>query len=129
MKDLGSRLYFLGIEVHSTSSILFLSQTKYIIVILQYTDMAECKPIATPMIVGLRFTQGGSLFSNSTIYCSIVGALQYLVITHLELTYKGNTVCHMHAPIDDHFRVVNYILSYVKGTLHFSLNLYSHPTR
>lgn len=75
MKDLGSRLYFLGIEVHSTSSTLFLSQTKYIIVILQYTDMVECKPIATPMIVGLRFTQGGSLFSNSTIYCSIVGAL------------------------------------------------------
>ncbi|XP_042958098.1 uncharacterized mitochondrial protein AtMg00810-like [Carya illinoinensis] len=113
MKDLGALHYFLCIEVQSTSSGLFLSQTKY--------------AVATPMVFGQKLTQAGSLFFNSTLYRSIVGALQYLVITRPELAYSVNTICqHMHSPSDEHFRAVKCILRYVKGTLHFGLNLYSH---
>ncbi|XP_042958078.1 uncharacterized mitochondrial protein AtMg00810-like [Carya illinoinensis] len=130
MKDPGALHYFLGIEVQSTSSGLFLSQTKYAVDILHRVAMTDCKPVATPMVVGQKLTQAGSPFSNQTLYRSVVGALQYLVITHPELAYSVNTVCqHMHAPTNELFRAVKSILRYIKGTLHFGLNLYSYPSR
>lgn len=52
MKDLSPLHYFLGIEVQSSSSSLFLSQTKYACDLLNRATMLECNPVLTPMVVG-----------------------------------------------------------------------------
>jgi hypothetical protein len=93
MKDLGPLHYFLGIEVQHTTTSLFLSQTKYALDLLKHAEMADCKPIATPMVVGQCLYAVGASFSDPTLYCSIVGALQYLVITHPDLAHSVNIVC------------------------------------
>jgi hypothetical protein len=90
-------------------------------------EMADYKPISTPMVVGQRLSAGGTSFSDPTLYRSIVGALQYLVITHPDLAHGVNNVCQfMHAPTEDHYHIVKRILQYVKGALTFSLNISSH---
>ncbi|KAL6344748.1 hypothetical protein AAG906_002654 [Vitis piasezkii] len=85
-KNLSSLSYFLSLEATSTTDGLFISQLKY--------------PIHTLMIVSQHLTSNGPVFSDLTLYQSLVGALQYLTITRPDIAH----VC---------------ILHYVKGTLHF----------
>lgn len=56
------------------------------------------------------------------LYRSLVGALQYLTITCLDLSYYVNQVSQiLHAPTIANFQVVKRILRYVKGI--FSIGL------
>ena len=75
------------------------------------------------MVVSQHLTANGSPFSDPTLYRSLVGALQYLTITRLDIAYIVNSVSQfLHAPTAGHFPAVKRILRYVKGTLHFGLN-------
>ncbi|KAJ6945155.1 Retrovirus-related Pol polyprotein from transposon RE1 [Populus alba x Populus x berolinensis] len=130
MKDLGSLHYFLGVEVHHHSHGLFLSQTKYALDLLHCADMVEAKPITTPSVVGHHLSIEGKLFSDPTLFRSLASALQYLTITRPDLSFSVNSICQfMHAPTEDHFRALKRILRYVKGTVHYGLQLHCNPSR
>jgi hypothetical protein len=78
MKDLGWLNYFLGIEVHHTSSRLILTQHKYICDLLMCTNMDTSKGVCTPMLPAnkLSLHDGDSLFpEDATEYRSVVGAI------------------------------------------------------
>ena len=73
------------------------------------------------MVVSQYLTSDGSNSSNPTLYRSLVGALQHLIITHSDIAHAVNSVSQfLHVPTTDHFHVIIRILHYVKGTLHFS---------
>lgn len=64
-----------------------------------------------------------------TSYRPIVGVLQYLTLTHLDLAYNVNFVSQfMHSPTHSPLKMANRILHYVKGTLTLGLNLTSNTT-
>ena len=64
-------------------------------------------------------------FSDATIYHSIVGALQYLVITRSDITYAVNCACQaMHNPNIEDWHHVKNLLHYLKGTI--AKNLFYH---
>lgn len=68
------------------------------------------------------FITDGIPCSNSTLYRSSAGALQYLTITRPNLSYAVNQVSQfLHAPTVDHFQSVKRILRYIKGMLSFGL--------
>jgi hypothetical protein len=49
---------------------------------------------------------------------SVVGALQYLTLTRLDLSFSVNKVCQfLHAPTTLHWMAVKRILRYLRGTL------------
>ena len=48
-KDLGKVKYFLGIKIAHSKSSVVMSQRKYVLDILEETNMLDCKPINTPM--------------------------------------------------------------------------------
>ena len=55
-----------------------------------------------------------------------MGALQYLTITRLDLSYAVNQVCQfMHSPKNTHWMTVKRILRYVKATYNHGL-VYKH---
>uniref|UniRef100_A0A2N9I0T5 Reverse transcriptase Ty1/copia-type domain-containing protein n=1 Tax=Fagus sylvatica TaxID=28930 RepID=A0A2N9I0T5_FAGSY len=57
-------------------------------------------------------------YLNPTHFRSLVGALQYLTFTRLDLSFAVNQVCQfMHSPTDTHLVVAKRILRYLKGTL------------
>ena len=123
---MGSLHYFLGIEVsHTTDGGLFLSQAKYVHDLLQKTQMSGCKACSTPIPSSLKLTASGSPpLSDPALYRSIVGSLQYITVTRLELAYCINWVCQfMHNPLEDHWKVVKRILRYLSGTAHFGLHI------
>ncbi|XP_039046933.1 uncharacterized mitochondrial protein AtMg00810-like [Hibiscus syriacus] len=58
---------------------------------------------------------GGKFITNGTKYRSIVGALQYAVVTHPNIAYSVNKVFQfMHAPCDILFQAVKRILRYLQ---------------
>lgn len=61
--------------------------------------------------IGHYLSTVGSPFDDLIHFYSIVGALQYLVITCLDITHNFNMVCQfMHAPREDHYQAVKHIL-------------------
>ena len=48
--------------------------------------MAEAQPISSPMTANCKLTKAGlDLFSDPSLYRSVVGALQYTTVTRPEL--------------------------------------------
>lgn len=75
IKDLGDLNFFLGLEVGYTDDGLFLSQTKYAKDILTRANLLDLKPVSTPLPTHGPFTCNDVLFSDRTLYRSLVGAL------------------------------------------------------
>jgi histone deacetylase 1/2 len=127
LKDLGNLSYFLGIEVTSTQGGILLKQEKYAGDILTRVGMSKCKVSATPLVAMEKLSRmDGDPLSpeDSTIYRSIVGALQYLTLTRPDLAFAVNKVCqYLHSPTTVHWTTVKRILRYVKGTSGFGLKI------
>ena len=128
MKDLGLLHYFLGIEVDRTKDGMFLTQTKYILV-LQRTNMLEAKPIASPVSThDTLSTSKRDPLQDTTYYRNIVGALQYFTLTRPDMSFAVNQVCQfMHAPTESQLTAVKRILRLLKGTLEFGLHPHPGP--
>ncbi|KAG8485720.1 hypothetical protein CXB51_019072 [Gossypium anomalum] len=124
LKDLGPLSYFLGIEVVSTTDGLFLGQRKYIQDLLKRARMDQAKGSPTLMTTSTSLSQHvGSVIENESDYRSIVGALQYVVITRPYITFAVNKVCQfMHRPLDQHFKAVKRILRYLQSTIEYGLH-------
>ncbi|XP_031285992.1 uncharacterized protein LOC116144682 [Pistacia vera] len=81
------------------------------------------------MVVSHHLSAEGPLFSDPTLYRSLVGSLQYLTITRPDIAHAVNSVSQfLHAPTTDHLLTVKRILHYIKGTLHFGITFCSSAT-
>ncbi|XP_042965879.1 uncharacterized mitochondrial protein AtMg00810-like [Carya illinoinensis] len=79
------------------------------------------------MVVSQHLFTDGPLFSDPTLYKTLVGALQYSTITCSDIAHAVNSVSQfLHAPTEDHFLAIKRIFHYVKDTLHFGLTF--HPS-
>jgi len=98
---------------------MHLSQEQYIRELLQKTTMLHSKPKPTPMASSSRLKQNSSEhFHDPSLYQSVVGALQYLLITRPKLSYSVNRACQfMHDLKLHHWQVVKRILHYLGGTI------------
>lgn len=87
---------------------MILSQQKYIIDLLQKTNVIDCKPVSSPMSTTSKLSAFESNFMDDpTLYRSTVGSLQYLLMTRPDLAFSINQVCQiMHAPRVDHWQAV-----------------------
>jgi histone deacetylase 1/2 len=95
---------FLGIEVHKLSNGLLLNQKKYATYLLDQIGMSSCTSYPTPLSTtdSLELVDGSPLGSEDiTHYMSIVGALQHLTMTRLDLSFSVNKVC-LHARTTTH---------------------------
>ncbi|KAK1645622.1 hypothetical protein QYE76_063427 [Lolium multiflorum] len=132
LKDLGPLHYFLGVEVYSKGPGLLLSQRKYATELLHRAGLHKCTPVSSPMVSTdkLSITDGSPLSAeDSTRYRSIVGGLQYLMMTRPDLSFAINKVCqYLHAPRCNHWSAVKRILRYVKATLSHGLLLSPYST-
>ncbi|XP_062093531.1 uncharacterized mitochondrial protein AtMg00810-like [Humulus lupulus] len=95
LKDLGALNYFLGIEV--------------------FRDNTAGKTLSL---------HDGTPLSQPTLYRSIIGALQYLSHTRLDISFAVNKLSQfLKQPTDVHWGAAKHILRYLKGTIHHGLHI------
>jgi len=118
VKDPEELHYFLGLEEHRTPQGLHLSQRKYILDLLHRHDMINAKPVSTPMASSPKLTtNSGTTLSDPTTYRQLVGSLQYLAFTRLDISYAVNRLPQfMHRPTEDHSQAAKRVLRYLAGT-------------
>ncbi|XP_030472545.2 uncharacterized mitochondrial protein AtMg00810-like [Syzygium oleosum] len=87
-------------EVQHTSTGLLLNQAKFTQEILQRSKMTEARVAPTSCTTDEPLSaQSGDPMPDPILYRSIVGALQYLTLTHPDISYSVNTACQfLHAP-------------------------------
>ncbi|XP_028098600.1 uncharacterized protein LOC114298276 [Camellia sinensis] len=83
--------------------------------------MADYKP-ASFLLFAKAFPSTSAPFSNPALYQSLVGGLQYLTITRLDLAFAVHQACqYMHSSTQVHFVMVKRLLRFVIGTLQYGL--------
>ncbi|XP_019171982.1 PREDICTED: uncharacterized protein LOC109167422 [Ipomoea nil] len=92
--------------------------------ILKRAGMVDYKPVITP-VSSAKITDDVAVPSaDPTQYRSLAGALQYLTVASLDLSYDVNLFCqHMHAATTTDWASLKRVLPYVKGTLNLGLRI------
>lgn len=105
LKDLGSIHYFLGLDVHRDSIGMYLSQSKYVLDLLNKFDMLDSAPFRTLMIAGkILSAHKGESLKNPSLYINAIGALQYLSDTKPYISYSMNKLSQfLIAPTSTHW--------------------------
>ena len=86
--------------------------------------MLESKSASTLGMVGQNLSKhDGDHFHDVTLYRRTVGALQYLTLTRLDISFVVNKVCQfMSSPSNTHWFAVKRILCYLKGATSYGLS-------
>ena len=80
--------YFLGVEVTRSKKGIFLSHRKYVLDLLTKMRKLGAKTCSTPMLPNLQLTKDGELLEDPEKYRRLVGKLNYLTVTHLDIAYS-----------------------------------------
>ena len=84
--------YFLGIEVMQSKHRIFLSQMKYVIDLLSKTGKLGVKPCSSPMVSDVHLTRESETFEDPEICRRLVGKLNYLTVTRLDIAHSVSFV-------------------------------------
>lgn len=124
MKDFGDLHYFLGLEVQRDATGMYLIQNRYILELLNKSDMLSAKACSTPMALGKKISSGqGELLGNPTLYKSVIGGLQYLVNSRSDIAFSVNSLSQFLSKPKDRWKDVKRVLQYLKGTWDLCLHI------
>lgn len=129
MTDLGHLSYFLGISASRQQSGLFLSQHKYALELLEHAHMSTCNPCRTPAEPQSKLSHDGPPVADPTLYCSLVGGLQYLTFTRPDISYAVQQFfLYIHDPHEPHLHTLKRILRYIRGTIDYGIHIQPSTT-
>ena len=93
IKDLGNLKYFLGMEIARSKKGIAVSQRKYVLDLLNETEMLGCKPEETPMDSTVKLEESdGSPPVDKGRYQRLVGKLIYLSHTRPDFGFSVSMV-------------------------------------
>ena len=132
LKDLGPTSLLLGVRVERDweKGTISLSQRKYAEDMLETYEMADCKPVSTPMDPGLILTKSmGSSTPEEQAemrrrpYLPAIGSLMYMsTMTRPDISYAVGVLARFNSnPGLAHWKAVKHLFRYIKGTLDYKL--------
>jgi hypothetical protein len=123
MSDLRLLSFYLGIEVRQDARGITLRQAHYAKKIMEMANTMDCKAATTPMEERLRMSRDSTVAEvDVTQYRRNVGSLRYLLHTQPDLSYAVGYVSRfLERPTEEHLQAMQRVLSYIVGTLEFSL--------
>ncbi|KAL7593273.1 hypothetical protein Lser_V15G33153 [Lactuca serriola] len=123
MIDLGLLKYFLGLEVLQRKDGIFVCQKKYATDLLKKFNVTGGKVSTTPMNINEKLQhEDGSNKTNSSVFRSLVGGLNYLTHSRPDISFPVSVVSRfLHNPTKLHLGAAKRILHYVAGTKNYSI--------
>jgi hypothetical protein len=106
----------LGIEVARSRTSIKLSQRKYVLDFLKETGLLGVRPVDIPMDPNHKLVKDeGEVFDDPSRYHHLVGKLNYLTITRLDISYAVNVVSQfLEAPRVSYWEAITCIIQYLK---------------
>ena len=128
--------YIVGLEIHwdRVHRTLHLNQHKYTLDMLKRFNMKDCNPLSTPLDHGCCLSKDlcpqpvdEELAMKNIPYLAAVGSLNFLAIgTRPDLAHAVGELGQFNLnPCPGHWKVVQHVLKYLKGTADLGLT-YSH---
>lgn len=103
-------------------TVLFISRAKYILDLLTKAHMLECCSAKIPIVVKSPTSLENTELVYASNYHALVGSLQYLSYTWLDITQSVNKVYQsFQSPTMADFKAIKWIIRYLKGTIDYSL--------
>jgi len=114
-KDLSKLRYFLCVEVAQSNDGIVISQRKYALNILEETGLMNSKLVDTPMNPNTKLLPNqGESFSDPERYRQLVEKLNYLTVTHLDISFVVSVMSQFLIP---HVKIIgtqSFNHSYIK---------------
>ena len=119
IKDLRNLKYFIGIEFSRSRKVIFMSQRKYALDILQDIGLIGARLEKFPMEQNLKLLLiEGEKLNDPRKYRRLIGRLIYLIVTRPDIVYSVRILSQfMHEPRKPHWEASLRVLRYIKGTL------------
>ena len=138
VKDMGEAAYTLGMQItrDKQAGVIELKQESFINAILQKFGMTDCNPVLTPMDANQKLHKGEVVITSGerdTLeglpYQQVVGSIMYLMVcTQPDIAFAVSTLSQfMTRPTMEHWRAVQRVLRYLKGTKELSLTFKRMP--
>jgi hypothetical protein len=108
MSMIGELTFFIGIQVKQTKQCTFVHQAKYTNDLMKRFNLAELKPMSTPMssTTSLGPDEDGEAVDQIE-YKSMISSLLYLTATRLDIQFAvGLCACFQASPCSSHRTVV-----------------------
>jgi hypothetical protein len=123
MSMMGELTFFLGIQVKQTKQGTFIHQAKYTKDLMKKFNMAELKPVSTPISTATSLDQDeNGEATDRREYMSMIISLMYLTVTRPDIQFAMCLCAHFQAyPRSSHRIVVQWIFRYLKHTLEFEI--------
>ena len=117
MSMFGEIKFFVGLQLHQMKNGIYITQSKYIKEIMKTFELEDSKPVSTSMVTMLKLLKNDdSAKVNQTLYRSMIGKLQYVVHSRLDIALVVGIVARFSAnPRENHLMVVKRIMRYLKG--------------
>jgi hypothetical protein len=122
MSMMGELKFFLGFQIKQMKEGTFLCQSKYVKDMLKRFDMADSKPIKTPMALNghLDFNEGKSV--DQKVFRSMIGSLLYLCASRPDIMLSVCMCARFQAnPKECHLMAVKRIFRYLVHTPNLGL--------
>lgn len=117
IKDMGLAKYFLGVEINQTAEGISISQSKYILDMLQDAKLQDCKLTPSPFLVGTLLHLAGKALTDLNQYRRLVVKLFYLGLIRPDISFITQQLSqYIQEPQEHHFQVALHVLKYLKGT-------------
>jgi hypothetical protein len=123
MSMMGELTFFLGIQVKQTKQGTFVHQAKYTKDLMKKFNMAELKPVSTPMssAASLGPDKDGEAVDQRE-YRSMISSLLYLTVTRPDIQFTvGPCASFQTSPCSSHQMAVQRIFRYLKHTPEFGI--------
>jgi hypothetical protein len=120
---MGELTFFLDIQVKQMKQGTFVHQAKYTKDLMKKFNMAELKPVSTPMSSAASLgtdEDGKAMFQRE--YRSMIDSLLYLTATRSDIQFiVGLCACFQASPRSSHRMAVQRIFRYLKHTPEFGI--------
>ena len=129
MKDLGEADVILNIKLIKGENGITLSQSHYVEKVLTRFGHLESRPISTPYDPALKLCKNIGAAKDQLRYSQIIGSLMYLAgATRPDISYAVSRLSRYTSnPGDDHWRALERVLRYLKGTMTLGLYYIGYP--